>query len=179
MYSRFLWFATLLVGCTLPLNALSASIDSIYTDLAPGKCRTIQEEEDAVPRSVQRCPGAAGYSLLVEEEDVRQTVTAVSPDGKRHPLGLWQIVTTAFCTVGDKAEWRIIKEKGKAVPVALIIRVNANEDHANPNRVRSYLAVAKITRQKTCVTDKIAPGATANEQARRAADSSLQKPCLE
>jgi hypothetical protein len=60
----------------------------------------------------------------------------------------------------------------------LIVRVNASENQEDPNKKSSYLAVAKITPQQVCVTDKIAPGATANEEARRAADASSSKPCL-
>jgi hypothetical protein len=38
--------------------------------------------------------------------------------------------------------------------------------------------VAKITPTEICVTDKISPGAKANEDARRAADAASTKPCL-
>lgn len=178
MWKRFLGIATLLICWALPLNAFTAEIDSVYTDLAPARCQTIEVEQDPMPSSLKRCPGIAGYRLLVADDDLRQTVTVVSPDGKKHPLDLWHVISGAFSSVGSKAEWRIIKEKGKIVPVALIIRVNANEDPENSNRVKSYLAVAKITPETICVTDKIAPGATANQEARRAADASAEKPCL-
>jgi hypothetical protein len=64
------------------------------------------------------------------------------------------------------------------VPVALIVRYNLSspEDSA---KLTSYLAVAKITAAKICVTEKIAPGAGANVAARAAADKSADKPCLE
>ncbi|HEX2268493.1 MAG TPA: hypothetical protein VHH35_03120, partial [Pyrinomonadaceae bacterium] len=61
---------------------------------------------------------------------------------------------------------------------ALIIRYNANEDPESPNKQSSYLAVTKITASEICVTDKIMPGANANEEARRAADAAATKPCL-
>jgi len=179
MWTRFLGVAALSMCCTLPLNAVAGGIESVYTDLALERCRTIEVEEDPMPRSLQRCPGIAGYTLHVADEDLRQTVTVISPNGKKHPLDLWQVITTAFSSLGDKAEWRIIREKGRIIPVALIVRVNANEDPENPNRVRSYLAVAKLTQESICVTDKIAPGATANQEARNAADASAHKPCMQ
>jgi hypothetical protein len=178
MWKRSLGIATLLIHLALPLNAFAAEIDSVYTDLAPERCRTIEVAQAPMSSSLQRCPGIAGYTLHVAEDDLRQTVTVVSPDGKKHPLDLWHVITGAFSSVGSKAEWRVIKEKGKILPVALIIRVNANEDPEHPNRVKSYLAVAKITPKTICVTDKIDPGPTANQQARDAADASAQKPCL-
>ncbi|MFN2510122.1 MAG: hypothetical protein ABR568_01615 [Pyrinomonadaceae bacterium] len=77
-----------------------------------------------------------------------------------------------------KAEWRVAKNNGRVSPVALIVRVNASEDVEHPNRLTSYLAVAKVTPEKICVTHKIPPGAKANENARRAADSSQTAACL-
>jgi hypothetical protein len=106
-------------------------------------------------------------------------VTVVTPDGRRHPLNYWQVVTTAFSTVGDKAEWRLERKGRKARPVALIVRVYADENPEAPGEKTSYLAVAKITAERVCVTEKIKGSATANEEARRAADASAGKPCLE
>ena len=63
-------------------------------------------------------------------------------------------------------------------PIGLILRYNASEDPEHPDRTTSYLVVAKITRNEICVTDKIAPGANANADARRAADTATNKPCL-
>jgi hypothetical protein len=94
-------------------------------------------------------------------------------------LNYWQVITSAFSTLGEKAEWRVTKTKGKLMPLALIVRVNASENPDDAKKVTSYLAVAKITAQKICVTDKINPGRTQNEEARRAADSAATKACLE
>jgi hypothetical protein len=64
------------------------------------------------------------------------------------------------------------------MPVALIVRFNTSEDPANPDKLSSYLAVAKITDDAICVTARISPGATANQDARRAADQAGKQPCL-
>jgi hypothetical protein len=69
-------------------------------------------------------------------------------------------------------------QNGKLVPVALILRYNASEDAETPNKLMSYLAVAKITPTEICVTERISPGPKANEDARRAADAASTKPCL-
>jgi hypothetical protein len=110
---------------------------------------------------------------------VRESITVISPNGKKHPLEFWNVIGSGFSNVGQKAEWRVIKKNGKIVPIALIIRFNVTENAADSTKDTSYLAVAKITPQKICVTDKIPPSATANEEARAAADSSADKPCLE
>ena len=162
----------------LPLLASASSLDSIYTDLSSAHCKTIEVEKEA-GSSVQKCAGVAGYKLLVEYDDARQSVTILTPDGQQHPLHYWQVITGAFSTVGEKAEWRVERKSGKIVPIALIVRVYANENPNSPSERTSYLAVAKITPEKICVTQKIKGEATANEEARRAADASANKPCLE
>ncbi|MCM3874121.1 MAG: hypothetical protein ND895_25820 [Pyrinomonadaceae bacterium] len=154
-----------------------AKLESVYSDLAEAKCKTIEIDEETAS-STQRCPGIGGYKLLVHDDDARQSITVVTPGGKKHPLDFWQVVTYAFSSVGNKAEWRVTKRKGKLLPVALIVRVNASEDSSNPSRRTSYLAVVKVTPEEICVTHKIPPGAKANETARKAADTAQTAACL-
>jgi len=154
-----------------------AKLESVYSDISSSKCRTIEVDKET-GSSTQRCPGIAGYKLLVLDDDSRQSITVVAPGGKNHPLDFWEVVTQAFSSVGNKAEWRVGRSRRKVSPVALIVRVNASEDGANPNRLTSYLAVVKVTPEKICVTHKIPPGAKANETARRAADTAQTAACL-
>ncbi|MGH6929287.1 MAG: hypothetical protein ACREEV_13300 [Dongiaceae bacterium] len=119
----------------------------------------------------------AGYELLVTDEDARMSITVIAPDRSHHPLDYWHVVTFAFSSLGTKAEWRVIDRNGDLVPVALIVRVNASEGD-DPDVITSYLAVAKITPERICVTDRIDPGAEMNAAARRAADGARDRPCL-
>lgn len=171
--------------CLLALSALGAAlpapappVDSVYTDLSAARCKTVKVDKES-GSSVQKCAGVGGYSLLVEDDDLRQSVTVLTPGGERHPLNYWQVITTAFSSVGDKAEWRVERKGGEARPIALIVRVYASENPDSPGDRTSYLAVAKITAGKICVTQRVKGGAAANEEARRAADASADKPCLE
>jgi hypothetical protein len=151
-------------------------ITSVYSSLS--NCKLVRNDRES-DSSTQACRGVAGYNLRLEYADVRESITVISPDGKQHQLEFWNVISSAFSHVGEKAEWRVVKRKGKVVPVALIIRFTATEGGGDTPKPVSYLAVAKITPQKICVTDKIAPSATANEEARRAADASADKPCIE
>jgi hypothetical protein len=146
---------------------------SLYTSLAVKQCRTIKTETTGAGDYEGRCRGVGGYSLTLLEGDLRQNIIVTTPRGAKHSLDLWDVVSGGFSHVGPKAEWRLAK-----APIALILRYNASEDPEHPNRTTSYLVVAKITRDEICVTDKIAPGATANADARRAADVATTKPCL-
>ena len=165
-----------LIGCgTL---AAAQSIDSVYTSLSTKACRTIRSTTSEGGSYVGICPGVAGYKLQSEEGDLRQNIQVITPSGKKHSLELWNVVGSGFSVHGEKAEWRVKRQRGKVVPIALIVRYHV----ANPEdstKGTSWLAVAKITAAKICVTDKIAPGPNANVVARTAADNSANKPCLE
>ena len=160
------------------MTVAAQSNSSVYTPLGDKDCRKIKSAEAGDDGYEGRCPGTAGYSLLLSEGDLRQNITVITPKGSQHSLDLWSVISGGFSSVGAKAEWRLLSQKGKLVPVALIIRYNASEDPESPNRITSYLAVAKITPSEICITDKIPPGPKANEDARRAADAASTKPCL-
>lgn len=171
----FLAFLCLL-ACTA--NAAGQANVSMYTSLETKRCRTITGLNKQTGDYEGCCRGVAGYRLLLTEGDLRQNITVVTPAGIKHSLDLWVVVSSAFSSVGPRAEWRMARQKGKLTPVALIIRYNANEFPEAPSKQNSYLAVSKITPTEICVTDKILPGPKANEEARRAADTAAAKPCL-
>ncbi len=166
----------ILLACVA--TAAAQSNRSVYTPIGDKHCRTLKSAEAGDDGFEARCRGTAGYSLILSEGDLRQNLTVITPKGAEHSLELWSVVSSGFSSVGPKVEWRLTTRNGKAVPVALIIRYNANEDAEAPNKLMSYLAVAKITATEICVTERISPGPKANEDARRAADAATSKPCL-
>jgi len=169
-----IFVALVALSWTLPVSA--GSIYSVYTKLTD--CKTIQVFQES-GASIKHCPGVAGHHLLVEDDDDRQSVTIVAPDGKRHSLRYWDVITGAFSNLGEKAEWRVTGA-GKAMrPIALIVRVNADENPDAPRERKSYLAVAKMAGDKICVTNRVKDSRKANEEARRAADASAGSTCLE
>jgi hypothetical protein len=151
----------------------TGAINSVYTSLAEKDCRVMEVDEESAS-SVSRCPGVAGHALLVSDGDARMSVGVITPDGKAHELHYWTVITHAFSSLGPRAEWRMQGER----PIALIVRVNAFEDPDNPERTTSYLAVAKLTPQEICVTDRIGPVPDANTAARAAADRSAGRTCV-
>ncbi len=173
MYKTFL---TLVILTAAPMvSAASSDITSQYTELWAKDCKTISEAEESIEKI---CPAILGYQLILAEGDLRQSVTIVDPKGKRHPLKYYQTISGAFTFLGPKAEWRLKKVHGSLQPQALIVRVNARESVDQPDKVTSYLAVAKITPQEICVVGKISPQKQQNELARKLADTSSQKKCL-
>lgn len=163
---------------TTQCTTAKREVTSIYTDLSGNQCTTIKEDEET-GSSVQECPGVGGFHLLVADDDARRSVSVVTPDNREYSLDYWSIITRSFSSLGKKAEWRVVKRKGKITPIALIVRVDSSEqDNLNSSKKNFYLAVAKITPEEICVTDKISPALNANEQARQAADDSANKVCL-
>lgn len=112
------------------------------------------------------------------------SIDVVSPDGTVSALEYWSVVSNEFSAVGRRAEWRVVKNAGKAVPIALIVPFHV--DHTSESRDTGtdthkptvYLVVAKIVGQGSCVTAKIQPGPDAAAAARRAADVAAESPCL-
>ena len=154
------------------------NIGSVYSSLQSKDCQLIEEETDeGSGYSLESCPGVGGFTLEVADSDQRMTVTIVGPDNQKHPLNFYQVVTPYFSHLGDKAEWRIKKCGAKNIPIALIVRVYAN-DQGDPYKTTSYLTVSKITPQAFCVTAKINPSSKQNIAARVAADRAADSPCL-
>ncbi len=152
--------------------------ESVYTSMSTKACRTIESTSREGGSYVGICPGVAGYKLQLEEGDLRQNIQVITPAGQKHSLELWNVVGSGFSSLGEKAEWRVTKQGAKATPIALIVRYNV-ADPENSSKNTSWLAVAKITDAKICVTDKIGPKPNANVEARAAADASRMKQCLQ
>jgi|ERR1044071_3334860 hypothetical protein len=174
MSIRRFFVLTLTAIFILTLTVSASPVTSVYSSLSG--CKIVKTGRDW---STQACRGIGGYNLQIEYGDARESITVFTPNRQKYPLNLWSVVSSGFSSVGQKAEWRVTTKNGKQVPIALIVRFNASENPEDSSKVTSYLVVAKITPQKICVTDKIAPSATANEEARRAADASADKPCME
>lgn len=149
----------------------SAQNKSIYTSLDTKDCKTIEQTDEGAGWYRGECKGVGGYKLEVTEGDIRQSVNVVEPGGKVFELNFAQ-VSSAFSTIGAKAEWRM---KGK-VPVALIVRFNAS-DPADSTKSTSYLVVSKISKTESCITDVVKPGKTQNATAQKLADAAPAKPC--
>lgn len=156
-------------------SAQTAKIESVYTSLDTKNCKTLESSTEEAGWYLGECKGVGGYKLQLTEGDLRQSINVIAPNKKKHQLDLTGNVSTAFSSVGEKAEWRVVR-KGKSVtPVALIVRYNASENSDDANKLNSYLVVSKITKGKICVTNVLK--SSTNEAARKLADDSALKPC--
>jgi hypothetical protein len=157
--------------------AQKQKVESVYTSLKTEKCKTIESSSDEGGSYRGVCAGTGGYKLEVLEGDIRQTINVIAPGGKKHELNLWSVVSSGFSSLGDNAEWRIVKKSGKTSPTALIVRFNVSDNPEDSSKITSYLVIIKITAKEICVTDIVKPTAGSNQKARELADNSATRSC--
>lgn len=157
------------VSFTLFLTFVSfAQNKSVYTPISNKECET---KKTSPVSGYLNCPGVGDYSLEVLDDDARMSINLIAPDKKVYELDLWGHFRN-FSYVGEKVEWRM---KGNN-PVALIIRYNVS-DKGDSDKTSSYLLVAKITKNKACLTDIVKPGKNQNLTAQKLADLAFKKSC--
>ena len=180
--------ALLLCGCS-PTNgdssgrsqsAPAGALQSVFTDLGGGSCRKEIDRSDPNDTPYLLCPGVAGYALAVRPVDAgRVSIDVVDATQHVFPLDYHEVVTRAMFTLSDKAEWRVATTDGKQLPVALVVGVLAHEDAGDPAKAtHTYIAVAKISPNGACVTDRIPNDSRSADEVRKAADAAPQKECV-
>lgn len=173
---KFIFSLILTLTLFLPIVG-QEPIDSIYTDTASDKCKTIKFDEES-SYSEQICPGIAGYKLKVIEGDLRVTIVVIDPKGKEYDLRMPEVLGAGFSNIGQKAEWRVKKQNNQIIPVALIVRFDVIENPEEYNKSTSFLTITKITNNSICIVDKVRPNKDQNLQARKIADLAQSKGCL-
>jgi len=172
-----IYSVSLILLLTVGVFAQKSKIKSVYTKLDDKFCKTLESQTEGTGWYRGECKGVGGYKLQVTEGDLRQSVDVIMPNKSKYELDLTGHVSNGFSSLGAKAEWRVTR-KGKTVtPIALIVRFNASENPEDSSIITSYLVVSKITKNQICITNIVKPGAKQNEEARKFADSSADKPC--
>lgn len=172
MHIRLAYITFILLLSAAGSAAAYDKITSKYSALV-GKSCTSHFDDAITGASTTECRGIQGFRLLVSEDDERASISIVTPDRRVFPLNYWGVVTGGFSSLAGKAEWRVANVAGKAVPVALIVRVNTvdQSDPEHPKQVQ-ILTVARITPDAACVTHRLdALPRNASEEVRKMADA--------
>ncbi|MBZ5625011.1 MAG: hypothetical protein LAQ69_40860 [Acidobacteriia bacterium] len=170
----------LLACSSRPLARPAVAIESAYSSIAAESCRHEVDHDDPNETPYLVCPGIAGYSLIVRRVDAgRESIDIADPSQRAFPLNYQDFITRHMFSLDDKAEWRVTTKDRIRTPIALIARVHAHEEEANPDKVtRTYLALAKITPAQTCVVASIPEGTLSEDDVRRTADSAPGRQCV-
>ncbi|GLH79279.1 hypothetical protein SSBR45G_41880 [Bradyrhizobium sp. SSBR45G] len=166
--------AVLVLCVTLVDPAATETIASAYTSAAAKDCRTIggRQERDS---STQTCPGKDGLIVLVNEGDLRQTVSVgrnVRAAAKEPAAQSW---FGPFNAAGNTVEWRTADGK----PFAIIQRwqIADNDDQGkNGPKDKPMLVVTRLPPGPVCHVAYVdaAANTNANELARQAADETAR-----
>src|SRR3989338_3655060 len=101
-------------------QGLAQQLESIYTDLKGKACKLVWQHE-ITGDTESECPGVGGNKLIVEDHDVRMSVTVIDPQGEKHRLNYYHTISRGtFSELGSKAEWMVQKKGNQTVPVALM-----------------------------------------------------------
>lgn len=156
------------------IQAQAAKVSSIYQNLTGKQCKHTSVVESGYGYDV--CKGVGGYTLELIDADQMTSIKLTAPDKQIFYLQFEARDSLKMSRLEKKIEWRVVREGRKTVPIALITRFEVLESK-DPNKTVSYLMVSKITADSACLIDVVKPSATANEEARKLADASADKPC--
>ena len=152
--------------------AAAAEISSEYTDLATEKdCVTYgQAEEGEGDWAAMACNGYRGYPVMLSYGDARESILYGFPPENNF---VWESFT-GFNSSGPKIEWRIEKDRDKAVPFATIHRwfVSAGDEGTKQVEVLVIERVAQPEDKQGCAVGYVVATGNpkANEAARKIAD---------
>ena len=158
----------------ITIQAQTSKVSSVYQSLTGKQCKHTSVTDSGY--GFDSCKGVGGYRLELSDADQQNSIKLIAPGKKSFNLQFQAQDSLKMARLEQKIEWRVVREGGKIVPVALITRFEVLESKESNKRV-SYLMVSKITANSACLTDIVEPSATANEEARKLADAARNKPC--
>ena len=168
-------FASALALLSAPAHAAA----SLYTDLYGKSCKVIETDKGS-GATTRRCAGVGGFSLLVHEANAQTSIDIVTPAQKVYPLEYWEVVTPGLASVGRKAEWRVELRNGRAVPTALLVRLDTASEAARGPRIKEggIITAARIETDGACVVYQGNGTAKAADANARSAAQDRQRKCL-
>ena len=153
-------------------SAGAQTISSAYTSTAPKGCRAIGARNREDGSATRICPGKAGLVVLVNEDDLRETVSAGRDraDAAKQPAA--EAWFGPFNSPTSAVEWRMQGGKPFAIIQRWHIADNSDQDRDGRPRDKAMLAVTRLPPGAVCHVAYIdvAANPDANTIARKAAD---------
>ena len=152
--------------------ANAQTVSSQYSSTAPKDCRMIGKPSALDGSTARFCPGKGGLSVLISEDDLRETVSvgkSLKAAAKEPAAQLW---FGPFSSTLTTVEWRMAAGKPFAIIQRWLIADNADRDDKDRPRDKAMLAVTRLPPGAVCHVAYIdvAANPNANELARKAAD---------
>jgi hypothetical protein len=152
--------------------ARAQTISSVYTSTAPRDCRAIGPRRSEDGSASRLCPGKAGLAVLVNEDDLRETVSVGRnrADAGRQPAA--ETWFGPFSSTTTTVEWRMQDGKPFAIIQRWHIADNSDQDKAGRPKDKAMLVVTRLPPGTVCHVAYVDVSANpdANDIARKAAD---------
>ena len=167
-----------LASAVVLLAALAASwanaqtISSQYSSIAPRDCRRIGKPSELDGSTTRLCPGKGGLSVLISEDDLRETVSVGRSRAAAAKEPAAQVWFEPFNSSLTTVEWRMAAGKPFAIIQRWLIADNADRDEKDRPRDKAMLAVTRLPPGAVCHVAYIdvAANPDAKVLARKAAD---------
>ena len=151
---------------------VAMGFESDYTSLVLCK---IKEKQTHV--TYKDCGKINDINIVVEETNRTKSITLIHHH-KSYPQKYEVAVSyDPIVALGKKIEWRY-RYKNSNSPLAMIVRVDVNEDKGQKQEKHSYLVVSRVDKHGICVVGKISSQRHQNEMARKMADIASELPCV-
>jgi hypothetical protein len=163
---------TMLLTCALLDAAEAQTVGSTYTSTAPKHCRQVGKPSELDGSTTRICPGKAGLMVLIDEDDLRETVSV----GRNRKAAAEEPAASTwfepFNSSETTIEWRVAGAKPFAMIQRWHIADNSDLDKQGRPNTKAMLVVTRLPPGPVChvtYVDAIA-NPNANELARKAAD---------
>lgn len=152
--------------------ANAQTISSQYSSTSPRDCRRIGKPSELDGSTTRLCPGKAGLSVLISEDDLRETVSVGKNRAAAAKEPAAQVWFEPFNSSLITVEWRTAAGKPFAIIQRWLIADNADRDEKDRPRDKAMLAVTRLPPGAVCHVAyvDVAANPNANELARKAAD---------
>jgi len=153
-------------------SAKAQTFGSTYTSTAPADCRVKSAGTGVDDSTIRVCPGKAGLVVVVNEDDLRETVSVGRSRAAADEEPAAQVRFGPFNWSTRTVEWRAMDGQPFAIIQRWHLADNAEEDKNGRPIAKEMLAVTRLPPGQVChvayVDVKANPNA--NELARKAAD---------
>jgi hypothetical protein len=153
-------------------GANAQTIGSQYGSTAPKDCRVIGKPSELDGSTTRFCCGKAGFSVLISEDDLRETVSVGKSRAAAANEPAAQVWFEPFNSSLHTVEWRMAGNKPFAIIQRWLIADNADRDAKDRPRNKAMLVVTRLPPGAACHVAyvDVAANPNPNELARKAAD---------
>jgi hypothetical protein len=156
------------ISVMVPVGPIGAATRVTYRYTSLRRCPVIDEGENSV---AVRCQGFKPWSVIVYNNDDRESLDLVHRNGKRRHLDITARYDRSFSNFGQRVEWRLRNNK----PFAAIVRYQYG-NQGEPNNDIGILVVLDLIERPGCIIGIVEPGETQNDLARNLADNHSGEP---